>query len=67
MKSQSKMRWITKEELERDLNELLPDKDVCDLIMLYILIKIYFERVFVLSLDNTNQDLDYFGHHKNRI
>ncbi|XP_020630766.1 28S ribosomal protein S9, mitochondrial-like isoform X1 [Orbicella faveolata] len=27
VKSQPKMRWITKEELQRDLNELLPDKD----------------------------------------
>ena len=39
VKSGPKMRWITKEELERDLNELVPDKDVCDLIMFYILVK----------------------------
>lgn len=37
VKSRPKMRWITKEELQRDLNELLPDKDVCDLILLELL------------------------------
>ena len=44
------MRWITKEELQRDLNELLPDKDVCGPIMLHTPIKIYFVRSFSRSV-----------------
>ena len=39
------MKWITKEELERDLNELLPDKDVCDLILI-----LYFRKSPYCSL-----------------
>lgn len=46
VKSRPKMKWITKEELERDLNELLPDKDVCDIIMLYIRMKNLYRACF---------------------